>query len=80
VKDLVLFQPTTGGEAPTPAAPEPPSAGSSGQSLRQQEKAAIAQALQAHGGNRTRAARSLGIAISTLYTKIKKYCLDDGSE
>jgi DNA-binding NtrC family response regulator len=81
VKDLVLFQPTGTGVEPSPSsAPEPPSAASSGQSLREQEKAAIQQALQAHGGNRTRAARSLGIAISTLYTKIKKYCLSDDGE
>jgi DNA-binding NtrC family response regulator len=82
VKDLVLFQPTggAGGQPPTSSMPDPPSAPSSGQSLREQEKAAIQQALQAHGGNRTRAARSLGIAISTLYTKIKKYCLNDDSE
>jgi DNA-binding NtrC family response regulator len=81
VRDLVLFQPTgTGVEPSPPAAPEPPSAAASGQSLREQEKAAIQQALQAHGGNRTRAARSLGIAISTLYTKIKKYCLSDDGE
>ncbi len=75
-KDLVLFQPTSAGvESPALS-----SAGASGQSLRDQEKAAIQQALQAHGGNRTRAARSLGIAISTLYTKIKKYCLNDDGE
>jgi two-component system, NtrC family, response regulator GlrR len=73
VKDLVFFQPRPAAKAT--------GAGSSGtldggQSLKDQEKAAIQQALEEHGGNRTRAARSLGIAISTLYTKIKKYCLN----
>jgi DNA-binding NtrC family response regulator len=67
VKDLLFFQPQR---------PSTSAAGAAGPSLKEQEKAAIAQALQAHGGNRTRAARSLGIAISTLYTKIKKYCLN----
>ena len=74
VKDLVFFE---GAGMPTVSA-SPTSAGAAtiGQSLKEQEKAAIQSALQAHGGNRTHAARSLGIAISTLYTKIKKYCLD----
>jgi DNA-binding NtrC family response regulator len=81
VKDLVFFE-TAG--APTVLAPSTVagSAGSAtvGPSLKEQEKAAIQNALQAHGGNRTHAARSLGIAISTLYTKIKKYCLDSNDD
>jgi DNA-binding NtrC family response regulator len=81
VKDLVFFE-TAG--APTVLAPATV-AGSAGvaivgSSLKEQEKAAIQHALQAHGGNRTHAARSLGIAISTLYTKIKKYCLDSDDD
>jgi transcriptional regulator with PAS, ATPase and Fis domain len=74
VKDLVFFQSSD----PGPPAMTPASSGvvATGQSLKEQEKAAIQHALEAHGGNRTHAARSLGIAISTLYTKIKKYCLD----
>jgi DNA-binding NtrC family response regulator len=78
VKDLVLFkQRSSSGATPT-AVPAPAASGAIvvGQSLQAQEKAAIQQALEAHGGNRTHAARSLGIAISTLYTKIKKYCLN----
>jgi two-component system, NtrC family, response regulator GlrR len=75
VKDLVFFEAT--GAATPPAAPTSAGAAAAFQSLKEQEKAAIQNALQAHGGNRTHAARSLGIAISTLYTKIKKYCLDD---
>jgi two-component system, NtrC family, response regulator GlrR len=74
VKDLVFFQPHRPAGKP-PLAATTSDASAAGQSLEEQEKAAIQQALQAHGGNRTRAARSLGIAISTLYTKIKKYCL-----
>ena len=95
VKDLALFQPTrpggqgmlADGQSTLPSAQPPGIATSNssgapgpGQSLREQEKAAIQQALDAHGGNRTRAARSLGIAISTLYTKIKKYCLNSDDD
>jgi DNA-binding NtrC family response regulator len=78
VKDLVLFQQRHNtGATPTFVPVTTSSAAiAAGQSLQAQEKAAIQQALQAHGGNRTHAARSLGIAISTLYTKIKKYCLN----
>jgi transcriptional regulator with PAS, ATPase and Fis domain len=46
-----------------------------GQSLEALEKAAIHQTLRQFAGNRTKAARALGIAASTLYEKIKKYDL-----
>jgi transcriptional regulator with PAS, ATPase and Fis domain len=46
-----------------------------GQSLEALEKAAIDQTLRQFDGNRTKAARALGIAASTLYEKIKKYDL-----
>ena len=46
-----------------------------GQSLEQLERAAIKQTLEREGGNRTRTAKVLGIAPSTLYEKIKKYNL-----
>jgi DNA-binding NtrC family response regulator len=49
-----------------------------GQSLEALEKAAIEQTLRQCDGNKTKAARALGIAASTLYEKIKKYGL--GSE
>ena len=39
------------------------------------ERTAIESALQRHGGNRTRAARDLGIHRSTLFRKIRKYDL-----
>jgi transcriptional regulator with PAS, ATPase and Fis domain len=44
-----------------------------GQSLARIERAAIKQTLQLTGGMKARAAQVLGIAISTLYDKIKKY-------
>jgi transcriptional regulator with PAS, ATPase and Fis domain len=50
-----------------------------GQSLEAVEKAAIEQTLRHCDGNKTRAAKALGIAASTLYEKIKKYGLQDGA-
>ncbi len=44
-----------------------------GKTLEEIEKAAIMKTLKAHGGNKSVAARVLGIAYSTLYEKIKKY-------
>ena len=46
-----------------------------GKTLEEIEKAAIMKTLKAHGGNKSVAARVLGIAYSTLYEKIKKYGL-----
>lgn len=44
-----------------------------GLALETIERAAIRQTLAANGGNKSRAARALGIAVSTLYEKMKKY-------
>jgi len=49
-----------------------------GRTLEAIEKAAIRQTLDHEGGNKTRTARVLGIASSTLYEKIKKYGLNGG--
>ena len=46
-----------------------------GQSLVDIERAAIKQTLAQTGGNRTLAAHTLGIAVSTLYEKLKRYGL-----
>ncbi len=46
-----------------------------GRTLELLERAAIKQTLQQVGGNKAQAARTLGIASSTLYEKIKKYGL-----
>jgi transcriptional regulator with AAA-type ATPase domain len=46
-----------------------------GRSLESIERAAIVQTLRQCDGNKTKAARALGIAPSTLYEKIKKYGL-----
>jgi transcriptional regulator with PAS, ATPase and Fis domain len=46
-----------------------------GKSLVSLERAAIAQTLAQHGGNKSQAAQALGISISTLYEKLKKFGL-----
>jgi DNA-binding NtrC family response regulator len=46
-----------------------------GQPLEQIERAAIRQTLEQTEGNRVQAAKALGIAVSTLYEKLKKYDL-----
>ncbi|MGA7121164.1 MAG: sigma-54 dependent transcriptional regulator [Polyangiaceae bacterium] len=46
-----------------------------GQLLERIERAAIRQTLRQAGGNKAHAARTLGIAVSTLYEKLKKYGL-----
>jgi transcriptional regulator with PAS, ATPase and Fis domain len=46
-----------------------------GQALERIERAAIRQTLAQADGNKMFAARTLGIAVSTLYEKLKKYGL-----
>jgi DNA-binding NtrC family response regulator len=46
-----------------------------GHRLDSLERAAIRQTLAQTGGNKVRTARTLGIAASTLYEKLKKYNL-----
>jgi DNA-binding NtrC family response regulator len=49
---------------------------SEGQPLRELEKRAILRALEHTGGNRTKAAESLGISIRTLRNKLKEYAVE----
>jgi DNA-binding NtrC family response regulator len=70
-KDLMFFRP----QKPAPKVDHLPLAG---QSLEALEKAAIDQTLKHCGNNRTRTAKALGIAASTLYEKMKKYGLGSG--
>jgi transcriptional regulator with PAS, ATPase and Fis domain len=60
-------------------APEnsPPLAGAARYQMRLEavEQEVLREALQAHGGDKRAAARALGIALSTLYAKLKKYQL-----
>ena len=55
-----------------PAGPSEGDLGGS-MSLRSMEQHLIAAALRRHNGNRTRAARELGINVSTLYRKLKAW-------
>jgi transcriptional regulator with PAS, ATPase and Fis domain len=68
-KHLIFFRPQGHGRRPSGVH------SLTGLSLEEVEKTAIAQALKRFGGNKTKAARALGIAASTLYEKIKKYAL-----
>jgi DNA-binding NtrC family response regulator len=47
------------------------------ESLEEVERRHVAQTLRHHGGNRTRTARDLGIARTTLLQKIERYGLED---
>jgi DNA-binding NtrC family response regulator len=76
-KDLMFFRPQTKTPLRVPTVADLPLAG---QSLEALEKAAIEQTLRHCGGNRTRTAKALGIAASTLYEKIKKYGLERGED
>jgi DNA-binding NtrC family response regulator len=50
--------------------------GAKPRNLEKMERDAIRDALEAHGGNRRKAARQLGLSERTLYRRIKKYKLD----
>lgn len=68
-KNLVTLMPTSGKiDAPT------------GKSLAEIEKSAIQYALKSCGGNKAATAKSLGIAYSTLYEKMKKYGILTGGK
>jgi transcriptional regulator with PAS, ATPase and Fis domain len=69
-RHLLFFKPRTKQREPSMQAL--PLAGKTLESI---EKAAIQQTLEKFAGNKTQAARTLGIAPSTLYEKIKKYSL-----
>jgi PAS domain S-box-containing protein len=59
--------------APPPSRPGPGQSAASGSS----ERARIQAALRRHNGNRSRAARQLGMDRSTLWRKMRKYQLDE---
>ncbi|HEY0711524.1 MAG TPA: sigma 54-interacting transcriptional regulator [Polyangia bacterium] len=67
-RHLVFFRPQRRRARSTEARTSAP-----GQTLEEIEKTAITDALQRWRGNRTKAAKALGIAPSTLYEKIRRY-------
>ena len=68
-RDFILFS----GQTRAPTLDGLPLAGRTLESI---ESAAIRQTLQQFSGNKTQAAKALGIAPSTLYAKLKKYALE----
>jgi len=67
---LRLFSPVADAKSDTSWSDSLPLAG---RALERIERAAISQTLLQADGNKAHAARSLGIAVSTLYEKLKKY-------
>jgi DNA-binding NtrC family response regulator len=72
-RDFLLFEESRRTETPV----APALASLAGQTLEQIEAVAIRQTLAHLGGNKTQAAKALGIAPSTLYAKLKKYEIED---
>jgi DNA-binding NtrC family response regulator len=68
-QDLAAIAP--GNSPPTVPAP----AAAPGGSLREMQRQLLESTLDAHGGNRTRAARALGICARTMRNKIREYGL-----
>jgi DNA-binding NtrC family response regulator len=58
-----------------PACGQPAASAAPGQSLRDMERRLLESTLEAHGGNRTRAALALGICARTMRNKIREYGL-----
>ncbi|MCU0564074.1 MAG: sigma-54 dependent transcriptional regulator [Desulfobacterales bacterium] len=58
---------------PAPAAGAPPAAGGAGLPLSEVERAVILETLAAAGGNKSEAARRLGVTRRTLHKKLKAY-------
>ncbi|MCK4412058.1 MAG: sigma-54-dependent Fis family transcriptional regulator [Candidatus Eisenbacteria sp.] len=56
-----------------PAAPGAPAPGNGGGTLRERERRWILEVLAAEGGNRTRAARRLGVSVRTIRNKLRSY-------
>ncbi len=61
--------PVFASDASAPSTPEVPT-------LEQLERQHIVDVMQRTGGNRARTAQMLGIASSTLYEKLKRYCIE----
>ncbi|MCF8036082.1 MAG: sigma-54 dependent transcriptional regulator [Desulfobacteraceae bacterium] len=74
-KDLPLNISRTDKQAPQDAAPENAGMDDAGSSLDEIEKSAIVRSLEKAGGNKSEAARLLGITRRTLYNKLEKYGL-----
>ncbi|MFH1070179.1 MAG: sigma-54 dependent transcriptional regulator [Candidatus Glassbacteria bacterium] len=76
-EDFPALDRAAGGPPPTPAAMELPAGGTIdlASTLAEAEKKLIRQALERSGGNKSRAARLLGLKNSVLHYKLEKYGL-----
>ncbi len=74
MEDLLFFGAGKKGGAPMPW--EESEAASAPVSLEEIEKQVIRRALKTHSGDKKAVARELGIALSTLYEKIRRFKLD----
>ncbi|MFY9268327.1 MAG: sigma 54-interacting transcriptional regulator [Candidatus Manganitrophaceae bacterium] len=63
-------------EIPTPSSPSIPLSIAREEALLKVEREQIIEAIRKHRGNKSLAARSLGIARASLYNKIKRYQID----
>ncbi|TAK04467.1 MAG: hypothetical protein EPO39_11355, partial [Candidatus Manganitrophaceae bacterium] len=63
-------------EIPTPSSPSIPLSLSREEAVLKVEKEQIVDAIKRHKGNKSLAARSLGIARASLYNKIKRYQIE----
>jgi transcriptional regulator with GAF, ATPase, and Fis domain len=61
------------GRTPPPAVPQPAALPPGGVDLEALEKAYVEQALQQAGGNKSKAARLLGLTRAQLYSRLEKY-------
>ena len=75
-KDLPLNISRTDEPAPQATAPDNAGTGDAGSSLDEIEKSAIVRSLEKAGGNKSEAARLLGITRRTLYNKLDKYGIE----
>ncbi|WP_426752236.1 sigma-54-dependent transcriptional regulator [Myxococcus sp. Y35] len=67
-------------DASRPAAQEGPAGAGLKERVEAYERGLVLNALRMAGGNRSEAARRLGIGRATLHDKLRKYGLDDGGE
>ena len=75
VLDTDALPPSISGAAPPREVRASPSAALAGVTLAQAEEMLVRTALEAHDGNRERAAKALGISERTLYRMIKRFGL-----
>jgi two-component system response regulator AtoC len=71
----LVRKPIAAGPLESVDAPPPSTALTMEQTLRDAERKALERALRHAGGNRTVAARSLGVSRATVYTKMQEYGL-----